>query len=145
MMKCWMDCPCLIFLDLNGDANVISSSFHQNCEIVLWKKKENYQLKSVQVMVRLHIFPIFSFLAKMLSFLSTTFLREMKISVKISKRTITWTDFINDLHTIFNKIGEIRGDCVLINNSRIFKVLQAISNLLLSERIKGSGLEWYIS
>ena len=29
----------------------------------------NELLKSVQVMVRLHIFPIFSFLAKMLSFL----------------------------------------------------------------------------
>ena len=59
-------------------------------------------LKSVQVMVRLHIFPIFSFLAKMLSFLhiiniysifyqkddmyscteKTTFLPEMKITEK---------------------------------------------------------------
>ena len=37
------------------------------------------KLKSVQVMVRLHIFPIFSFLAKMLSFLC--------------QQTITWTDF----------------------------------------------------
>ena len=41
-------------------------------------------LKSVQVMVRLHIFPIFSFLAKCchLSAEMTTFLPEMKISEK---------------------------------------------------------------
>ena len=47
-------------------------------------------------------FPIFSFLAKMLSFLlraeMTTFLPEMKLNIgKICKRTITWTDFNKNL------------------------------------------------
>ena len=46
-------------------------------------------------MVRLHIFPIFSFLAKMLSSLfrnDNTFPRNENIG-KICKRTITWMDF----------------------------------------------------
>ena len=52
-------------------------------------------LKSVQVIVCLHIFTIFSFLAKMLSSLSRNdknFARNENIR-KICKRTITWTDF----------------------------------------------------
>ena len=52
-------------------------------------------LKSVQVMVCFRIFPIFSFLAKMLSFLSRNdniFARNENIG-KICKQTITWTDF----------------------------------------------------
>ena len=54
-------------------------------------KETDPRLKSVQVMVRLHIFPIFSFLAKMLSFLSRNdniFARNENIG-KICKRTIT--------------------------------------------------------
>ena len=46
-------------------------------------------------MVRMHIFPIFLFLAKMLSFLHSKdniFARNENIG-KICKRTITWTDF----------------------------------------------------
>ena len=52
-------------------------------------------LKSVQVMVCLHIFPIFSFLAKMLSFLRSydnMFARIENIG-KTCKLTITWTDY----------------------------------------------------
>ena len=57
------------------------------------------ELKSVEVMVRLHIFPIFSFLAKMLSFLlrdDNIFARNENIR-KICKQTITWTDFTKDI------------------------------------------------
>ena len=60
-------------------------------------------LKSVQVMVRLRIFPIFSFLAKVLSFLSRNdniFARNENIR-KICKRTITWTYF--SYHSIQGK------------------------------------------
>ena len=54
-------------------------------------------LKSVQVMVRLHIFPIFSFLAKMLSYL----LRARNENIgKICKLTITWTDFTSTVYII---------------------------------------------
>ena len=41
----------------------------QNFNQKIFFRKQSFRLKSVQVMVRLHIFPIFSFLAKMLSFL----------------------------------------------------------------------------
>ena len=54
-------------------------------------------------MVRLHIFPIFLFLAKMLSFLcrkDNIFARNENIG-KICKRTITWTDFIS---LVFSKM-----------------------------------------
>ena len=57
--------------------------------------KSSRWLKSVQFMVRLHIFPILSFLAKMLSLLlrvDNIFARNENIG-KICKRTITWTDF----------------------------------------------------
>ena len=40
-----------------------------NVDFNIFSAKKALNLKSVQVMVRLHIFPIFSFLAKMLSFL----------------------------------------------------------------------------
>ena len=68
-------------------------------------------LKSVQVMVRLHIFPIFSFLAKMLSFLlrdDNIFARNENIG-KICKQTITWTDFssytyLNLPHFVFQDL-----------------------------------------
>ena len=45
----------------------------------IFLKLTNLRVKSVQVMVRLHIFPIFSFLAKIEK---TTFLPEMKMSEK---------------------------------------------------------------
>ena len=66
-------------------------------EISIWKLQENCMtsLKSSQVMVRLHIFPVFSFLSKMLSSLSRNdniFARNENIG-KICMRTITWTDF----------------------------------------------------
>ena len=56
----------------------------------IWLVLTAFLIKSVQVMVRLRIFPIFSFLAKTLSFRAktlsflemTTFLPEMKISEK---------------------------------------------------------------
>ena len=53
-------------------------------------------LKYVQVIGRLHIFPIFSFLTKMLSSLSRNdniFATNENIG-KICKRTTTWTDFM---------------------------------------------------
>ena len=53
------------------------------------------QVKSVWVMVCLHIFPVFSFLAKILSSNSRNdniFARNENIG-KICKRTTTWTDF----------------------------------------------------
>ena len=37
----------------------------KNCHAHICSKRPNMQLKSVQVMVRLHIFPIFSFLPEM--------------------------------------------------------------------------------
>ena len=52
-----------------------------------------WTIKSVQIMVPLHFFPIFSFLAKVLSFLP--FDRNENIW-KICKRTVTWTE-INDI------------------------------------------------
>ena len=57
-------------------------------------------LKSVQVMVRLHIFPIFSFLAKTLSFLlrdDNIFARNENIG-KIRMWMITWTDYSQKYH-----------------------------------------------
>ena len=59
------------------------------------KRATKHHLMSVQVMIRLHVFPIFSFLAKILSFLlrdDNIFARNENIE-KICKRTITWTDF----------------------------------------------------
>ena len=63
-------------------------------------------LKSVQVMVRLHIFPIFSFLAKMLSLLSRNdniFARNENIW-KICKWTTTWTDFRSIIEPLQNTV-----------------------------------------
>ena len=47
-------------------------AFALDCSVEVFSNLD-LMLKSVQVMVRLHIFPIFSFLAKMLSFLQHLF------------------------------------------------------------------------
>ena len=76
--------------------------------IILELKVEN-----IQVMVRLHIFPIFSFLAKMLSFLckqDNNFSRNENIG-KTCKRTITWTGFTNHQY-----IWAIFLDCSVCNS-----------------------------
>ena len=56
-------------------------------------------LKSVQDMVRLHIFPIFLFLAKILSLLS----RNENIW-KICKWTTTWTDYRSIIEPLQNTV-----------------------------------------
>ena len=78
--------------------------YAKNCTVIhcMYLKKNYISYKQLQqlhmmvitTIVHMHIFPIFSFLAKMLSFL--TFLPEMKIHIgKICKQTITWTTFSN--------------------------------------------------
>ena len=70
--------------------------FEEFWEVSVVVVKKLQLLKSVQVMVRLHILMMISFLAKMLlSFLlrDDNFLARNESIGKICKRTITWMDF----------------------------------------------------
>ena len=81
-------------------------------------------IKSVQVIIRLHIFLIFSFLEKMLSFLSrydNIFARNETIGKKC-KRTITWMDFIMFFEVFLVKIVQIElgTECHLARKNEFF-------------------------
>ena len=85
------------------------------------------KLKSVQVIVRLHIFLIFSFLANFLSFLlrdDNIFARNENI-VKICKRTIIWTDFSNLIWTLRHQ----NKNCMIIwmAPKTLFSILEYIN------------------
>ena len=96
-----------IYLKMNPDLNLDSFLHTDTAKYITFKFGSS--LKSVQVMVCLHIFPIFSFLAKTLSFPSSNnniFARNENIG-KICKRTITWTDF-SVMSILANFVPQVR-------------------------------------
>ena len=102
------------------------------CTSFFDKILDQFFLKSVQVIVCLHIFSIFSFLAKMLSSLSryvNIFSRNENIG-KMCKRTITWTDFsckiINRVHSLFKFVF------ILLPNCKSWISILKVKNQLLN-------------
>ena len=98
-------------------------------------------------MVRMHIFQIFSFLAKMLSSLSRNdniFARNENIG-KICKRTITWTDFILSVDRHVRVYGLKREHSMLTRTTYLIKHLHILGERpLMTSHVFGHIIPTYL-